>query len=103
MLIWGAKEEIRLRSRSVLLQWIIFGAALLLSTASLYADDIGDLQSKADAWISKSKEVYRLDCDDMKQIWGAYCSQYDVTQERDRDAARSVADKMKDDAQSAIQ
>jgi hypothetical protein len=38
----------------------------------------------------------------MKQIWEAYCSKYDVTQERDRDAARSVANNMKDNAQSAI-
>lgn len=92
------------RSRTGLPRWIIFGAAtLMLSATLLRADDIGDLQSKADDWVSKSKEVYHLDCDDMKQIWGAYCSEYDVTQERDRDGARSVADKMKDDAQSAIQ
>ncbi len=98
------KAAIRLRTRTGLSRWIIFGAAaLLLSATLLRADDIGDLQSKTDAWISKSKEIYRLDCDDMKQIWGAYCSEYDVTMERDRDAARAVADKMKDDAQSAIQ
>ncbi len=98
------KAAIALQGRPGLSRRIIFGAAaLLLSATLLRADDIGDLQSKADAWISKSKEIYRLDCDDMKQIWSAYCSEYDVTLERDRDAARSVADKMKDDAQSAIQ
>lgn len=106
MLIWGViskRGEGRWRSRSALLRWIIFGAALLLSTASLCDDDIGALQTKADAWIAKSKEVYRLDCDDMKQIWEAYCKQYDVTQERDRDAASRVADQMKSGAQPAIQ
>lgn len=91
------------RSRLGLLAWIVFAAALSLSSTVLHADDIGDLQSKADAWISASKQVYRLDCDDMKQIWEAYCSKYDVTLEKDRDAARSIADKMKDDAQGAIQ
>src|SRR5579864_4519547 len=106
MLIWDViskRGEGRWRSRSALLRWIIFGAALLLSTASLCDDDIGALQTKADAWIAKSKEVYRLDCDDMRQIWEAYCKQYDVTQERDRDTASRVADQMKSDAQPAIQ
>ncbi len=107
MLIPGTirkKAEVGARGQTGLPRLIIvMAAALMLSSTLLRADDIGDLQSKADAWISKSKEIYRLDCDDMKQIWGAYCSEYDVTQERDRDAARSVADKMKDEAQSAIQ
>jgi|SRR5579859_5736665 len=39
----------------------------------------------------------------MKQLWTAYCSEYDVTQERDRDAAREVADKMKDSVKDNIE
>lgn len=97
-------QKTQIRSGNLVSRWIVLGiSALLVSSAVLRADDISDLQSKADAWISKCKEIYRLDCDDMKQIWEAYCSTYDVTQERDRDAARSVAEKMKDDAQSPIQ
>jgi hypothetical protein len=97
------KTEVEARSRADLKRWLVlFAVAVLLPTAVLAGDAIGDLQSRADAWISKSKEVYRLDCDDMKQIWVAYCCEYEVTKERDREEARSVADKMKDDAQSTI-
>src|SRR5260370_375215 len=83
------KAAIALQSRPGLSRRIIFGvAALLFSATLLRADDIGDLQSKTDAWISKSKEIYRLVCDDMKHIWRAYGGEYAVTLERDRDAAR---------------
>jgi len=46
------------------------------------ADDIGDFQSKADSWISRAKDTYRVDCEGMSKIWEA-CGQYDETQEAD--------------------
>jgi len=95
--------EVGSRGRTGLPRCIILWAlALLLSAPLLRADDIGDLQSKADAWISKSKEIYRLDCDDMRQIRDAYCSQNDVTEESGRVTASDVATQMKRDAKDPI-
>ena len=39
----------------------------------------------------------------MKQIWMAYCGEYDVTQERDREAAREVAEKRRDSVRGGIE
>jgi hypothetical protein len=96
--------EVRSRRRTGLPRRFILCALALLTAASLlHAQDISEVQSRADAWIARSKETYRLDCNDMQQIWAAYCSEGDVTVERDRGAARDVANRMKDDAQPAIQ
>jgi hypothetical protein len=68
----------------------------LLLPSQANAQKISDLRQKAERFHSDSESLYRLDDNDMQQIWEAYCGVFDPKIKEDREFAADVARQLQD-------
>ncbi len=55
---------------------------------------ISDLESRADEFRSHAQSLYRLDNDNMNQIWEAYCGRFDPKIKEDREFATDIGQQL---------
>ncbi len=77
-----------------LLAFVLGLFALLPSQAS--ADDISDLRTEVENFHNEADHLYRLDKDDLEQIWDAYCGVFDPKIAEDREFATDIARQLQD-------
>lgn len=64
---------------------------------------VSDLRSRADRFHSDSQSLYRLDGDDLQQIWEAYCGKLDPKIKEDQDFAADIARQLQDKEKGIIE
>lgn len=60
------------------------------------ADDIADLQKGVERYHNEADDLYRLDSDNLEQIWDAYCGVLDPKIVEDREFATDIARQLQD-------
>jgi hypothetical protein len=84
-------------------------AMLSLSMIARTQDDserkLADLKKEVDSWSQEARDIYRLDCQAMEQLWVVYCgeSDWEPNEEPDKDSAREKAEQIRDGQISKIQ
>jgi hypothetical protein len=68
----------------------VFGLFLCLQPHAS-GQSIDDLRSRADRFHSESDALYRLDSDNLQQIWEAYCGVFDPKIKEDKEFATDIA------------
>lgn len=64
---------------------------------------ISDIRSRTERFNSDSEALYRLDENDLQQIWEAYCGKFDPKIKEDRDFATDIARQLQDKEKGIIE
>ena len=67
------------------------------------AQSISDLKSRAERFHSDSEALYRLDEQNLQQIWEAYCGVFDPKIKEDREFASDIARQLQDKEKGVIE
>lgn len=58
---------------------------------------VDELRRDAESWIEEARDVYRLDCESMQQLWDVFCgADWEPNEAPDRDSAYAKASELKD-------
>lgn len=63
---------------------------LCLVSSAVNAGSISDLESNADKFHSEAQSLYRLNNEDLNQIWEAYCGRFDPSIKEDKEFAADI-------------
>ena len=80
----------------------VFGLLLVLAPRA-HAQSISDLRSHTDRFHSDAESLYKLDEQDMQQIWEAYCGVFDPKIREDREFAADIARQLQDKEKGIIE